>query len=362
MPSDREEITVVVLMSDLNETYNSEMAGHVYKSYQSFCDSGFIRIIKAPKSMYPNFSRLKQTLNDRKERVQWRAKQNVDFAYLFLYSRNISDYYIQLEDDVLSAKNFSNYIRIQIQNTSNSWFMLEFSRLGFIGKLFKNVDIDWVADFLLKYYETKPGDLLLGKMLAVSGQKIPIHADFSLFQHNGKFSSLEHKMMPSIDSKFIDADKISLPIMNLPKGNNPPAQFATNFVAVSGYVPSFAYDGNSSTYFWAKRPRRNDYFAIYFESPQSFSRIIIATGDSKRKRDSLLSGMLFVGFKSKTDGVFQKKKCDNSIRISDFVDGEIDTKAMGVHIPKNVVCLKIQLKRNSKTWVIIRDIVLIVKH
>lgn len=310
--------------------------------------------------MYPNFDRLKKSLNDGMERVQWRAKQNVDFAYLCLYSRNISDYYIQLEDDVLSAKNFSNYIRVQIENTSNSWFMLEFSRLGFIGKLFKSADIDWVANFLLKYYETRPGDLLLGKMLAVAGQNTPIHADFSLFQHNGKFSSLENKMMPSIDSRFIDADKISLPIMNLPKGNNPPAKFATNFEAVSGYFPSFAYDGNSSTYFWAKRPHRHDYFAIQFESPQSLSRIIISTGDSKRKQDSLSNGMLFVGFKHKAGGMFQQDKCDNSIRISDFIDGEIDTKAMGIHIPNNVVCLKIQLKRNSKTWVIIREIVLMV--
>ncbi|XP_045175986.2 alpha-1,6-mannosyl-glycoprotein 4-beta-N-acetylglucosaminyltransferase-like isoform X2 [Mercenaria mercenaria] len=355
---EKREITVVVLLSDLNETFNDKIAREIYTRFQIFVEGGFIRIIKAPKTIYPNFDKLSSTMNDNIKRVQWRAKQNIDFAYLCSYSKNISDYYLQLEDDVLSARNFSTYIRNQIYNVTRPWFMLEFSRLGFIGKLFKDEDLEWVAKYLMKNFEKAPGDLLLGKMLSVRGQRFPIHTHFSLFQHNGKFSSLENKMMPSIDSKFKDADSIKLPILSAPKGNNPPTKFKTSFQIVPGYFPSFAYDNNSTTFFWAKRPRKLDYLSLHFKSPHNFTRIIISTGDSKRKQDSLLNSALFTAIKHKSD-VHIQGKCGSFILLADFIDGEIDTKAMGINIPNNIICLKIQLMKNSKTWIIIRDIVLI---
>jgi hypothetical protein len=236
--------------------------------------------------------------------------------------------------------------------------MLEFSRLGFIGKLFKDRDLQWVGNYLLKNFGKAPGDLFLGKMRALHGQKSPIHTEFSLFQHNGKFSSLKNKMMPSIDSKFKDADKIKLPIMTLPKGDNPPAIFETSFESVPGYPPFYAYDNNSSSFYWAKRPQKLDYFTVHFEKPHNFSRIIISTGDAKRKQDSLAQSTLSVSVKQ-TTVAYIPGKCGNFVTMAEFIDGEIDTKAMGLHIPNNILCLKILLKRNSKTWVIIRDIVLI---
>lgn len=354
---DKREITVVILLSDLNDTYNDEIARDVYSKFKNFCKEGFLRIIKAPIKIYPNFDMLKSTLHDKIERVKWRAKQNIDFAYLCLYSKNISEYYIQLEDDVLSAGNFSKYIRSQINNVTESWFMLEFSRLGFIGKLFKNEDIITVADFLLYHFEKKPGDLLLGKMLSLKGQTSPIHSVYSLFQHNGKFSSLENKMMPSIDSFFKDADKLILPIMSLPKGNNPPAKLVTSFEAVPGYFPSYAYDGNASSFFWAKTPKRYDHFSVLFETPQNFKRIIVSTGEPTRKKDSLLNSVLFVAVKRNTP--IRKGRCGYFYRLADFIDGEVDTKAMGISVPSSIVCLRIYLKRTSKTWVILRDIILI---
>ena len=39
-------------------------------------------------------------------RIQWRSKQNLDYAYLMMYAKQRSTYYVQLEDDVLTKKNF----------------------------------------------------------------------------------------------------------------------------------------------------------------------------------------------------------------------------------------------------------------
>ena len=63
-----------------------------------------------------------------------------DYAALFAFSAGQSDYYLQLEDDVQCAAGFVKVIRHFIHKKQNSdWAMLEFSELGFIGKLFRYI-------------------------------------------------------------------------------------------------------------------------------------------------------------------------------------------------------------------------------
>lgn len=45
--------------------------------------------------------------------------------------------------------------------------MLEFSYLGFIGKLFKSTDLPLVVEFFLMFYKDKPIDWLLDHLLSV---------------------------------------------------------------------------------------------------------------------------------------------------------------------------------------------------
>ena len=71
------------------------------------------------------------------DRVRWRAKQVADYAALFEFSAGQSEYYLQLEDDVQCAVGFVRHIRDFIQKQKTVWAMLEFSELGFIGKLFR---------------------------------------------------------------------------------------------------------------------------------------------------------------------------------------------------------------------------------
>lgn len=312
--------------------------------------------------MYPNFDKVKRTFEDSRQRQRWRAKQNIDFAYLLLYSQNISDYYIQLEDDVLCASNFTSYIKSEIKQNSiiqPHWFMLEFSRLGFIGKLFRSKDLAWVSEILLRLFDSKPGDLMLGTMIQAKGQLKPIHSEYSLFQHSGKFSSLKNKMMPVIDKHFKDADLINLPIMELPSGDNPEARLHTNFVGVKDYPLSAAYDRNFSSFYWARQVRRHDFLLVTLKKPQNISRIIVATGDGKRKEDSLYFSTLHLASFQLNTSVPEPYRCGAFRRLVDFIEGEIDTKAMGLLIPQNILCLKILANRNSKSWVKIRDIVLL---
>lgn len=76
---------------------------------------------------------LKTTHNQGKDYVNWRSKQNFDYAFLMRYSATLSHYYLQLEDDVIAAKGFINLTRSFIGSQKTFWACLEFSELGFIG-------------------------------------------------------------------------------------------------------------------------------------------------------------------------------------------------------------------------------------
>lgn len=53
--------------------------------FPSQVDAGLIEVISPSPAYYPNLDKLKITLGDSPERVRWRSKQNLDFAFLMSY-------------------------------------------------------------------------------------------------------------------------------------------------------------------------------------------------------------------------------------------------------------------------------------
>ncbi|RWS07513.1 alpha-1:3-mannosyl-glycoprotein 4-beta-N-acetylglucosaminyltransferase B-like protein, partial [Leptotrombidium deliense] len=88
---------------------------------------------------YPEYSN-KTTFDDPLYRVRWRTKQNLDFAFLMNYCKDRGEYYIQLEDDIISRKNYVTIIENHLKSVSKSkdWFLVTLSNLGYIGKLIKS--------------------------------------------------------------------------------------------------------------------------------------------------------------------------------------------------------------------------------
>ena len=37
------------------------------------------------------------------------------------------------------------------------WFVIDFCQLGFIGKMFNSVELPWLVEFFLMFYNDKPG-------------------------------------------------------------------------------------------------------------------------------------------------------------------------------------------------------------
>ncbi len=91
-------------------------------------------ILQVSQSAYPPLTGLKRNYNDAETRVRWRSKQVADFAFMFYYGRTLSEYYVQIEDDVICAPRFVSIIKEFINQQKEPWVILEFSSLGFIGE------------------------------------------------------------------------------------------------------------------------------------------------------------------------------------------------------------------------------------
>ena len=63
-----------------------------------------------------------------------------------------SEYYVQLEDDVIANPKYLKFIYQKIMDQVDNWFMLEFSSLGFIGKLFRTQSLTVINSYVFFSY------------------------------------------------------------------------------------------------------------------------------------------------------------------------------------------------------------------
>lgn len=109
----------------------------LYSRFPLESEAGVIEVISPSSTYYPDLSKLRDTLGDDHQRVVWRSKQNLDFAFLMSYAQTKGTFYIQLEDDILAKKNFITTMKsfaLKKISMKENWFVLDFCQLGFIGK------------------------------------------------------------------------------------------------------------------------------------------------------------------------------------------------------------------------------------
>ena len=136
---------------------------------------------------------MKRTYNNPLERVFWRSKENLDNVFLFAYSVNMSDYYLQMDDDFTTQAGYVTRIRNFInKHQKDPWIYLDISSQG-TGKLFRNRDVMHVARFLANFYQEMPVDWLFYRLLPLHVQHRHIVIKPRLFTHLGHISSLEMK-------------------------------------------------------------------------------------------------------------------------------------------------------------------------
>ena len=268
---------------------------------------------------------------------------------MFLYAPNISRYYIQIEDDVRCANGFVPSIQRFLERLAErrrQWTIVEFSSLGFIGKLLHSTDLRTFAHFLLLFYQEQPVDFLINQFRLAMAQGEVILCKPTLFQHVGLRSSLrlKNKDITLKDKFFNDGTQ--------PQANTMSAVVVSSMGAQSGYLPQQAYDGD--TFFWAKTPLNGSTVDVTFSAPVRLSRVSVSTGDSLHRFDILRSGVLEACTGPRRTSAGQDCPSSQVVQLGQFVSGSIDVTVPPSTMP--VHSLRVRVTRAQDTWIIFRRI------
>ncbi len=381
------QVTVVIFLADFDERSRLEIKIFLCRWYHSYLIMGFIQILEVDSSVYPPLDNIQRRFDDPPIRVKWRSKQVVDYSILFYYSQNMSDYYLHLEDDVITAEMWLRRVKRFIDRQGNRhWIVLRLSSLGFIGKLFKNSDLNDIAKFMYHFYSEQPADWLYGyySEMIIGKRYLPIIHP-TLFQHIGDKSSLVIKPISSLRDKgfrmiygekmvvhnhtVLKEEKHIFSQRQIVSGSgeayvevNPPALLYTNMKPYTDkYSPQEAYDKNTS-FFWAWPPIRGQTLSIIFIQPQKLNKVIIVSGHPQYKNDYLSFGTVTCcPAGSLTD--WEKCTCyRRAFVVGQFYQGTFNITELDNKISHYVQCLNILITDDQVEWLVIQSILVYINR
>nr|XP_028600895.1 alpha-1,3-mannosyl-glycoprotein 4-beta-N-acetylglucosaminyltransferase-like protein MGAT4D isoform X1 [Podarcis muralis] len=360
---------IIIFVAEVDLKYVNSIAESIRSRFPKEALSGVLEVVSPPASYYPKLSNLKASLGDSSERVRWRTKQNLDYSFLMMYAQPRGTFYLQLEDDIIAKPSFIQTIsEFVVLQDSKEWMFLEFSQLGFIGKLFRCRDLPLIVEFLLMFYKDKPIDWLLDHLLWVkvcSPEKDARHCERqktylriryrpSLFQHVGIHSSLAGKIQ-----KLKDRDFGKNPLLTAHV--NPAAEVTTSLKVFQHFTLEKAYKGID--FFWAFAPVAGDYILFSFWQPIKIERYLFKSGNVEHPGDIIVDATVEVLPNAEIDiqaaggnsGNFKIVKTqDGYFQIGTFKNGIAD----GIVNPNlgNIKALRLSIHSSSATWLLLSEI------
>ncbi|KAJ1367415.1 Alpha-1,3-mannosyl-glycoprotein 4-beta-N-acetylglucosaminyltransferase A [Parelaphostrongylus tenuis] len=244
-----------------------------------------VNVIAVPKAWYRiDVRSISPTFNDSPERMYWRTKQNIDYIYIMMHASQICDYYLQLEDDVEAADGYMRVIFNYLTFKSDSpWFIISFTSMGFIGRLFRSSDLKYMSYAIALYHHFKPVDWILYDLLTsrycdpgkthqeclANRRQYEISSGASQFQHIGKISSLEGKTQTIHDSRFGKGATQG-------KRGNPPANVTSSVRTKKFHEPQFGYDNYFAM--WLLNVTSGDYVSMVFHEEILLTGVMFMSG------------------------------------------------------------------------------------
>lgn len=366
-PKEQDDSLIVIFVAEpWNVEYVEEVGKLIQSEFGEHVESGLLEIISPSPEFYPNLDNIPQTYGDTKDRVKWRTKQNLDFSFLMLYARSRGVYYVQLEDDVIAKPGyFSIMKKFAEQQHQDEWMLLEFSALGFIGKMFKSVDLPLVVEFFLMFHRDKPIDWLLDYLLSVkvcnpekdsrhcSRMKATVRRRYkpSLFQHVGMKSSLKGKVQKLKDKDF---GKQMLHRAHA----NPGADLSSSLKMYQKYSFQKAYIGQDI--FWATEPKTGDIINIKFKSPMELDGILFRSGNPAHLSDIFYNTSVeIVPVNSEDEKTLTRhrfvKTSDGYFTVCWFDEEGLADCTIPSDVGK-ISDVRINVHSNSKNWVILSEV------
>uniref|UniRef100_A0A147BT51 Putative n-acetylglucosaminyltransferase vi n=1 Tax=Ixodes ricinus TaxID=34613 RepID=A0A147BT51_IXORI len=364
-PNERETSLIVVLIAETDLEFVNKQAAEIQEELHEHTESGLLEIVAPPASYYPDMDRLRETLGDPLQRVKWRAKQTLDFAYLMMYAQSRGTFYVQLEDDILSKPGYISKMRESAYkqvSMKRHWLILDFCQLGFIGKMFKCVDLSKFVAFFLIFYNDKPVDWLLDNMMITTVcrsdkdqkdcrkriENVWIHYKPSLFQHVGMHSSLKGKVQKLKDHQF---GKLAMFVAH----QNPEARVSTTLKSYRTFTITRAYKGIS--YFWSLGPQKGDNITFQFTPPVQIESFLFRSGNPEHPKDRFFNTtvevrldyepLLLSAFPRTADGFYVV----GSFKESNGVAERVLPADLGA-----VSVLRLNVQSDSDHWAILSEI------
>ena len=295
-------VLLIVFVADIDTDRCQQVADLARLDHEQSFRTGNIEVVCPQPTLYPSLEDLPITLGDPEDRVKWRSKQNLDFAFLMWYASQKGDYYVQLEDDIIAVGDYAEHIDHHVDKVEDGvWFLIHFSSLGFIGKLMRSNDLVSFVSYLLLFYSNQPCDWLLedyGRTLVCHLGLINQECDalvdniftrysISLFQHMGTLSSLEGKTQPAKDALFKESTMMPF---KRPIHTNPPAKIYSTFSIHGYHTANRLYEGKG--YFWSDIIHKGDSIVAEFLQPQLLSGVLIRSGSIEIPLDILEYGVV----------------------------------------------------------------------
>lgn len=244
---------------------------------------------------------------------------------------------------MFSAKNFLTTIKKRVEEQEGkkfTWATLEFSALGYIGKLYKSAHLPLLARFLFIFYQEMPCDWLMTHFREVMTQKETILFKPSLFQHMGTFSSFQGTYNKLTDKDF-EEDVYT----------NPSAEVYSDMSTYQKHFPKLAWDAGEG-FFWGRTPEKGNCLTVVFTEPTVVTGIFVETGSGGK--DILESGEVEMGHNVvATD---KEKSCTEFESVGTFENGKFKMQEMDKKYSSASSCLKIKVTATQKDWLIITKI------
>ena len=345
----------MIFLADFDEAAKSVTLMELSNRFRKYIDQGFIRVIFAPNEFYPALSNIKTKFRDNPQRIFWRSKQNIDFAFLMCYCHGVSQYYLHLEDDVVPASSFYPKLRDFISSVKTPWPILDASTMGHVAKIYHSNDLENLATYFYLMYDEMPVDWLIEQWRQIKYDRpyhqVSIFPPASLFQHIGSHSSFaENKGRDTNISREKYFDQYDLKY----KGLNPPATVSSQMTSSYGQ-PQDAYNRGYG-YFWTKEVKKDDFVIVQFTPAVSIRKVFVDTGSCIAPNDHLQSAVLQASFNNKNvqqTNANGTKTCTVFETIGNFQHGKAEVT---LNEGKTTSCLRVLVTQNQSYWVFLREI------
>lgn len=334
---EQKRLTVLVHLADSDLTWLRETTVHISSLFSPQILAGQLLLIHAPSDIYPTVD----DVRDKATQAEFYSKQNIDHAFLMSFATKLSDYFLLLEDNAFCAPNFVTHIHWKVNAMrSDPWVMLEFSNMGFLGKLFHSRDLPVLSHFLLLFYKEKPLNRLIPHFRTLLAQKNPILCRPFLFYYRISYFT------------YNDSQKATPVRKKNPYGpDNPPGAIFTDMKVFDVHFPWEAYTLDES-FFWTHNVSAGNHLTVILNHPVNLNRVQVLTGTIVDGKYALEKGQVELGY----DPEGMPQYCTSFAVLGHLLEGQMDQEVFLRSLRYNVSCVRVVVKANQLGGLIIRHI------